>query len=696
MMPKGWNTWDPYSYTTYSYLNDGRREFRIRISFYDVATDRLTENVSWQNIHALGSHTLDGTFSEVALMVDGKEITLEQAADGDRIVLKITAAADLLAVVVFISPFDEKPERNPDGLEFSNFKFRCKEIRNPRLLALKLEDAYMVGVVRSTGWVTGSRDGSFTVEEGAALLETCRAAALKKGVRGDGYLKNLPQACMKTILWNTVYDREKGLCTPVTREWCKLRRGTMLFAWDTCFESVVCAIQHPELGYANLIALVNGMVDGKFVPNVSTSNFHIALDRSQPPVGASALLKLYKMHPDNEKAKYIYDRLCAWNRWWFPNRGGSANGLLSWGSNVEPKYHRHGNKIKLTILYGGALESGLDNSPMYDDIPCSSEHNSMMLNDVGLNAFYAADCLALSRLASLLGKPEEEAVFLDEYEKMKERINRLLWCEEKGIYLNRYWDGRFSDRISPTCFYPMLARIPDEQQAKRLVQEHLLNEQEFYGDFILPSISKNDPAYKDNDYWRGRIWAPMNYLVSEGLRNYSFPQIQHELASKSRDLFLKQWNNGNRCYENYNSVTGEGGDVANSDQLYTWGNLLAYLAIEEVIDVETLGGLRIGSLYESSAAIDNYQISGHSYRVEIRHGKIEASKDGIIFLRTDGPAVVRFAGLDNRCPEYDVRIETTASQTRVELRQLEAGRKYRILMNGILNEQEINDGICIL
>jgi len=30
---------------------------------------------------------------------------------------------------------------------------------------------------------------------------------------------------------------------------------------------------------------------------------------------------------------------------------------------------------------------------------------------------------------------------------------------------------------------------------------------------VIPSIAIDDPAFPDQDYWRGRIWGPMNYLV---------------------------------------------------------------------------------------------------------------------------------------------------------------------------------------
>ena len=36
----------------------------------------------------------------------------------------------------------------------------------------------------------------------------------------------------------------------------------------------------------------------------------------------------------------------------------------------------------------------------------------------------------------------------------------------------------------------------------------------------MPSIARNVPGSADQNYWRGRIWGPMNFLVYLGMRNY--------------------------------------------------------------------------------------------------------------------------------------------------------------------------------
>ena len=114
-----------------------------------------------------------------------------------------------------------------------------------------------------------------------------------------------------------------------------------------------------------------------------------------------------------------------------------------------------------------------------------------------------------------------------------------------------------------------------------MIQKHLLNTGEFWGQWVIPSIARNDPAFHDQDYWRGRIWGPMNYLVYLGLRNYDDHEVRRDFAQKSYELFLKEWKENGHVHENYNAMTGSGDDVKSSDRFYHWGALLGYVEYME-------------------------------------------------------------------------------------------------------------------
>src|SRR3972149_7276233 len=119
-----------------------------------------------------------------------------------------------------------------------------------------------------------------------------------------------------------------------------------------------------------------------------------------------------------------------------------------------------------------------------------------------------------------------------------------------------------------------------------MARARLLNDGEFWGQYVIPAIARSDPAFGDNDYWRGRIWGPFNFLVAEGLRRYRLDDTAAELARKGLEMFMHNWRTDGGVHPNHNAVTGQGGDVWNAARLYHWGGLMAFIAVQEFVDIE--------------------------------------------------------------------------------------------------------------
>jgi neutral trehalase len=227
------------------------------------------------------------------------------------------------------------------------------------------------------------------------------------------------------------------------------------------------------------------------------------------------------------------------------------------------------------------FESGLDNSPMYDGVPFNQATNQLEMADVGLNALYVADCRALAEIAGVLGKTAEQSELLARGDRYAAALSTL-WDEKAGIYLNKRTDtGESSPRLSPTSFYPLIAKAPTAEQAARMASEHYFNPAEFFGEWVMPSIARNVPGFQDQNYWRGRIWGPMNFLVYLGMRNYDLGPARRDLVERSHKLLMKSWQSDRAIYENYNSITGAGNDVTSSDAYYHWGALLGVIGLME-------------------------------------------------------------------------------------------------------------------
>jgi hypothetical protein len=358
-------------------------------------------------------------------------------------------------------------------------------------------------------------------------------------------------------------------------------------------------------------------------------------------VGAYVVWKVFQKYQDLDFLVWAYPRLVKWHDWWLGNRGdgqpwrdGNRDGLLEWGSD---------RGYTETIGSRGSIrqakwESGMDDSPMYDDAAYDARTYTMNLNDVGLNSLYALDTECLSSLAATLGREADHRRFADEYERMKQLVRQNLWNEHDGIYENRYWDGRFSPRLSPTNFYPMFAGIATPEQARRMVREHLLNDKEFWGTYVIPTIARNDPAFADQFYWRGDIWGPTNYMVYQGLNRYGFDDEALAFAQKSYTLFMDDWKAAGHSDENYHAWGGNGG----GDTHYTWGALLCLVALEQYIDENPWEGLRFGALNPSAGGeFHGASWENHAYDVAIGPARTALTMDGKLRLEVDRAVVVR-------------------------------------------------------
>ena len=140
-------------------------------------------------------------------------------------------------------------------------------------------------------------------------------------------------------------------------------------------------------------------------------------------------------------SQLLYPYMKKWNDWFYANRK-NPNGTFSWGSNKRNVFY--GTKWEyagVNDTYGATLESGMDNSPMYDDIPFDKDRNVVLLEDVGLTGLFIFDSNSLMEIASILNYAEDVSLFKSRIEETSKALDTL-WSEEDGIYLNRRYDTK--------------------------------------------------------------------------------------------------------------------------------------------------------------------------------------------------------------------------------------------------------------
>ncbi|MBQ2988729.1 MAG: hypothetical protein IJD59_06480 [Clostridia bacterium] len=566
----GWNTWYNENILAHVLLPWG---FAIHLSFRKKSNGDTLRSLLINRDSPVRPdvRSVDGSYTCLRIRHGNVPIKIESAAkDGEQILIVTPDgyySDDELLIVeaAFLWGRDGTLTKEngrlgaicPDGKRirlYSNtapYDFYLPELTSPAMFF-----TMNAPIVISTFPCTTSEACSSVGESRDAVLDESQ----RYGEHAEAY-----RAMTSCLGWNTVYDPIKQrVCTPVTRNWNR-GKPINLFCWDTFFGALMLSLENGKFCKLNLKAIFDEMTADGMIPNASGSR------HSQPPVGSMVAEEIYKKNGDTELLHEIYPYLLRWNTWYYENRM-TEEGYLCWGTGSYGTGKEN--------LFGAKCESGMDNSPIFDDAVYDERSGLCMIADVGLSGLFIKDCRALIALSEILGYTENIGNLELRMERAQKALDTL-WNEADGIFENLdLTTGKPVNRLSPFHFFSLFSPAITEAQKKAIVEKHLLNEAEFWGEYVLPSVSKNDYAFHEQHYWRGRIWGPLNAIVYYALKDACFCREAKLLAEKSEKMMLRVWEKEHRIYENYGAVDGLGDSARQSDAFYHWGGLLGYIAID--------------------------------------------------------------------------------------------------------------------
>lgn len=168
--------------------------------------------------------------------------------------------------------------------------------------------------------------------------------------------------------------------------------------------------------------------------------------------------------------------------------------------------------------------------------------------DVGFNAILLYADEALAELALRLDQdPSEPRGWLQKGLKALE----ALWEEEAGVYRSLdLVEGRRIPRDTSAGFLPLLLPLPPSRVDRLLDTFRSWTRGVPY---LFPSAPPWASYFEPRRYWRGPVWAPVNWLLAQGLLRHGFMEEATRLAEDIRILVEKE---GFREY--YHPYAGEG------------------------------------------------------------------------------------------------------------------------------------------
>ena len=578
---QGWNTWNTRSVLSQVLLPES---FSINLAIKDHSGNILEETLIGRDHYGSkervipGPHAYDGSYTELEFEWHNIKLRVQSASVNNELYLLVSplnvAPGDSLIITPKmlwnrIGEIKIDPQMIVGNTPTNNIKVYVNG-NNKIIFSNAIHTSLEKNISVTSGTLKSVQFVENTIKKAKIKFETERVKFEKSS--------EVYNAMQTVLAWTTIYDPNNNrIINPVSRTFSP---DWVLFGWDTYFAAYMLSLNNKQLAYANAIAITKEITAKGFIPNNSQYG-HKSEDRSEPQVGSIVVREIYRKYQEKWFLKEVYNELLSWNRWRAANR--DVDGYLVHGTDP----YDYGNSKSRSATLSGKMkaakwESGMDNSPMWDDATFDSLNHRMLMADVGLMSLYIADCHSLSEIADILGYTNDAKELTARAEKYSKKLETL-WDDQFGLYLNKdLVTGKLSYRLTPTLFYPLLAKVPSLNQASRMMKEHFYNDKEFWGEFIMPSVARNDTAFNDNHYWRGRIWAPLNFLVYLGMRNYNLPDAKKDMVEKSKSLLLKTWVSERHVCENYHAETGNGGEANTwSDAFYHWGALLGFMDIME-------------------------------------------------------------------------------------------------------------------
>lgn len=358
----------------------------------------------------------------------------------------------------------------------------------------------------------------------------------------------------------------------------------------------------PQIAFSNLIQVVRSRTARGFVPNYSAGGTK-SVDRTEPPIGAKVVLEIAKKYGSDATwlVELLFDDLLKWNDWLASARTLGPLGLVSLGSDHIDGYKDY----SAGQMQGARYESGLDNSPMYDgtgyfetnvSATGSLSIGAMQLYDVGFSSMFVQEAESLATLAMIAGKAHEAPRLRQRAAEQRKLIQTHLWDDKQGIFVNKFWNGTFYPRITPTSFYALMAGAASDAQAEAMVHDWLLSPTHFCiapsGDHAgnhddcwhgLPSIQRADAAYPPLGYWRGYVWGPMAMLTYWSLQAYDHVPIVRKarkaLCKQMTGMMLAMWRRHRHICENFNPHRNA--TECSGTLFYHWGALAGMISMIE-------------------------------------------------------------------------------------------------------------------
>ena len=286
---------------------------------------------------------------------------------------------------------------------------------------------------------------------------------------------------------------------------------------------------------------------------------------SQPPAAATIVRWMLQQATDPDAARQrlrgLFPKLLAWHRWWHSARDPDGLGIIAvshpWESGRDnlPDWDRPGEAVDVSAVgdyrrrdtghvdpemrpgkadydrYLALLQFGRERA--WDQRHIAAE-NPFWVADVGVTAILLRAERDLMATAQALGEAEVAAEIAARIGRMEAGFERL-WNPACGAYCSLdLRSGQHAEAATAATFLCWYAGSGSAARWAELRALFLHWAQRVT--FMVPSFDPFNPHFDALRYWRGPVWAIVNFLVGTGLAEAGETELAGQLRADTRAL----------------------------------------------------------------------------------------------------------------------------------------------------------------
>jgi len=136
-------------------------------------------------------------------------------------------------------------------------------------------------------------------------------------------------------------------------------------------------------------------------------------------------------------------------------------------------------------------------------------------------------------------------------------MQRELWDAESGFFYDA-WLVRHAERrhLAFEGMWPMVVGAATNEQAQRVIDEHLLNPKQFCSPHPITTVGLNDSKFELR-MWRGPAWNCMTFWAARGCARYGANQPAARLLEAALDATATQFERTETIWEFYHPQIGD-------------------------------------------------------------------------------------------------------------------------------------------